>query len=529
MEFLGRNIRGRLSENKVPVLSTLDGMRRDLDAGFARRRNYHVPEYVSTTVKEWMKKDLKRLLKIPDIQMSKDGFYHNDLKIVQKHLWCHDSFEYRGQYPERTRVELSASMLLYCFTSARTGEVHESTARRTSARERGDTDLAKHMSAAVMAACYKHFRLTIEWIEGEIMLCLDYDRDYTKGSWRMQLSELPTHGFYEKYTEKTPLFLNLLTFFLPLASADQAFRDYESVDEIFDEVDLLSSTLQEGEHKTIGTIYFRPDVLDKPLFRPRDEQAINTSTGRARGADAFGKMFAALGHQAGYPDNITVRACRRAALMETDKKYSETARMKFSGHIKRDTFGKSYAHRVVEVDGAATFLGIGSRRGHIENHRSMGVRRNPHLYQALPARADLEFQERKDVVQLDTEIRLMQKRLVLAEEDAKTIQLHRRRLENQRQRLYVDELSRIRREQPRLVGLQSISDKPTAFHYTRKAMPERNLLAGILPDTVELRSSTGRMAIRALEAICSQEVSVCYISSLAPIDGKCICGESIEK
>lgn len=55
------------------------------------------------------------------------------------------------------------------------------------------------------------------------MLVLDYDRDYTKGSWRMQLSELPTHGFYEKYTEKTPLFLNFLTFFLPLASADRPF------------------------------------------------------------------------------------------------------------------------------------------------------------------------------------------------------------------------------------------------------------------------------------------------------------------
>lgn len=71
-------------------------------------------------------------------------------------------------------------------------------------------------------------------------------------------------------------------------------------------MDLLSSTLQEAEHKTIGTIYFRPDVLDIPLFRPRDEQAIDTSTGRARGADDFGKMFAALGHRAGYPDNELV-------------------------------------------------------------------------------------------------------------------------------------------------------------------------------------------------------------------------------
>ena len=52
MEFLGRNLKGRLSKGKAPVLSTLDGMRRDLDAGLARRRDYHVPEHVSTTVRE---------------------------------------------------------------------------------------------------------------------------------------------------------------------------------------------------------------------------------------------------------------------------------------------------------------------------------------------------------------------------------------------------------------------------------------------------------------------------------------------
>ena len=102
-----------------------------------------------------MKKDLKRLLHIPDIQMSRDGFSRNDLRIVQKYLWCEDSYEYRGVYPERSRVDLSVSMLLYCFTSARTGEVYESTARRSLAREHDGSEVEKNLSAAVMAACYK--------------------------------------------------------------------------------------------------------------------------------------------------------------------------------------------------------------------------------------------------------------------------------------------------------------------------------------------------------------------------------------
>ncbi|KAE8373303.1 hypothetical protein BDV26DRAFT_297082 [Aspergillus bertholletiae] len=76
-----------------------------------------------------------------------------------------------------------------------------------------------------MVACYKHFHLSIEWIGGEVILVLNYDRDYLKGFWRNQQSDLPMHSFYEKYTEEIPLLLNLLTFFLPLASADRAFRE----------------------------------------------------------------------------------------------------------------------------------------------------------------------------------------------------------------------------------------------------------------------------------------------------------------
>jgi carbonic anhydrase len=79
------------------------------------------------------------------------------------------------------------------------------------------------------------------------MLVLNYDRDYLKGFWRKKQSELPIHCFYEKYTEGMPLIVNLLTFFLPLASPDKAFRDYDSTDEILDRVDLLAATLQEGE------------------------------------------------------------------------------------------------------------------------------------------------------------------------------------------------------------------------------------------------------------------------------------------
>jgi hypothetical protein len=52
MEFLARNLKDYSNRDKIPVLSTLEDMRRELDAGFARRRSYHVPEHVSMTIKE---------------------------------------------------------------------------------------------------------------------------------------------------------------------------------------------------------------------------------------------------------------------------------------------------------------------------------------------------------------------------------------------------------------------------------------------------------------------------------------------
>jgi hypothetical protein len=51
----------------------------------------------------------------------------------------------------------------------------------------------------------------------------------------------------------------------------------------------------------------------------------------------------------------------------------------------------------------------------------------------------------------------------------------------------------MRRGQTRQPGLQPDNAKRTPFHYSRKVMSECDLLAEILPITVELRSPTGRI------------------------------------
>ncbi|KAL4985863.1 hypothetical protein BDW68DRAFT_179314 [Aspergillus falconensis] len=525
LEFYARGTDGRIGEK--PTTGTIEGFRRDFETALARERNFQVPKNISVTMKEYIISDLNIKLGLTDAEMSRDGLSPNNLIILLTQLWCRDFKEYRGKLPERSRVQLTASILLYCFSSARTGEVHESTARRSIARKLDDEDA--NLQASTMAACYKHFILTIELVDGVPMLVLTYQRQYVKGHWRKKHWELPIHAFYEVYKEEIPLFLNLMLFMLPLFSADRAFRDYTSCTELLAKVkSVQASELDFQTNHIISTIHFREDILDKPVFRPSSELDIDSSSGKALGADAFGKEFAALGSRCGFEQNVTVRACRRWALMETDKRYSETARMKYASHVNPRTFGQSYAHPVCEVDGPASYLNIESRHEHIQNRRSMGLHFNPKLCQSLPAKAEFEFQEREDILALDRQLAELSTQLGNSDstENMREIQLQRRRIQGQKDKLYLGELKRQRQLHP---DNQSRSiHEHTLFYYHRRVMPERDLLADILPAKATIQSSAGLDAIKALEAICSQHEFVAYRACLQPRDGKCICGKLME-
>ncbi|KAF7630971.1 hypothetical protein AFLA_000028 [Aspergillus flavus NRRL3357] len=310
LEFYARNTTGRIEEK--PTTETVENLRRDFETALARLRDFSVPKNMLNTMKEYIISDLKTKLNLPDAEMSRDGLSPNDLTILLTQLWCRDFKEYRGQYPDRSRVQLTALILLYCFLSARTGEVHELTARRSIARQkdsRDDNDA--NLQASAMAACYKHFILTIELVDGIPMLVLTYAREFVKGYWRMKKWEPPVHAFYEIYKEEVPLFFNLILFILPLFSADRAFRHYKLYIEILEELDSIKlSDLESQRNHVISRIHFQKDRLDTLVFRPFSKLNCETSTSRARGANAFGKEFAALGYQSRYEQNITARACR---------------------------------------------------------------------------------------------------------------------------------------------------------------------------------------------------------------------------
>lgn len=154
------------------------------------------------------------------------------------------------------------------------------------------------------------------------MLVLTYQREYVKDYYFRKKWQLPLHVFYEIYKERLPLMFNLLVYFLPMLSGDNAFRDYRSVDELVDDMEHLDRTdaINDGD---VHQIHFTDALADVPVFRPFNELRIQDSTGKSRCADSFGKSFAALGRRSGYTKNLTPRGCRRWALMKAGNKFTK--------------------------------------------------------------------------------------------------------------------------------------------------------------------------------------------------------------
>ncbi|KAJ5741093.1 Zinc finger C2H2 [Penicillium malachiteum] len=524
MEWIGRGKHGRIEEK--PTVETMLGFFREFATTLKRERIIELSSSTRTTINKFIFGELKRKIGLSTKSMDKDGGVSpNDLTILMTQLWCRDHHEYRGHPPDRARVQLSAAMLLYCFTTARTGEVHESTARRHKAHQSGNKNDG-NLEARVMAACYKHFLLTIEIVDGTVMLVLTYEREFVKGFWRKQKWSIPTHAFYEVYVQDVPIFLNLLTFFLPMATADQAFENYGSVIEILGAVERHGNVSHSGS-RILEVIRVREDMNEVPVFRQYLEHNVGDYRGNARGADSFGKSLVSLGHRSGYSLNITVRACRRWALQEADKKHSESTRMKFAGHINRDTYGKAYAHPLSEIDGPANYLGIASPQEHIQNRRGMGLYHNSSSPQLLPAKAEYEFLARDDISELDNLLAKLSTQLATAgPEERRKIQLEQKNLYSQKRFLYNEELQRARQ---RSEGQHGSLFTESMFHYRKRVMPHRDFLAATLPCKIGLRSSNGTKALQALESLCSETERISYRNSLSPIDNACPCGKRMDE
>jgi hypothetical protein len=112
------------------------------------------------------------------------------------------------------------------------------------------------------------------------------------------------------YEDMQPLYANPILPFLAVAIADNAFQDYDTVEEIFAIPPPFDGTLHE--------LRIKEKLLPMPFFQTMSPSG---PTGKIQKAVAVAKRLVDLGHRAGYPENIGFRATRREALVKADGKY----------------------------------------------------------------------------------------------------------------------------------------------------------------------------------------------------------------
>ncbi|KAI9773400.1 MAG: hypothetical protein M1840_007615 [Geoglossum simile] len=322
----------------------------------------------------------------------------------------------------------------------------------------------------------------------------------------------PMHAIYEK---TDTLLVNPVLFLLAIALADNAFRDYCTLEEIL--------AIEPPTDDNFFHVEWKEDILDVPFFQTTNSQG---PTGKIQKSNSFSRQLVTLGRRAGYKENVTVHDARREALIKADDHgYSIAERMKFAGHINPNTFLDSYMAKISTVDGQASFLGQKLRQDHIEDLRGLSLHRHPQVWQSLPAKIQCDLECRSDFIAIQKKINTLTEKIV--KEGSKQDQVCRQQLYDQKHRIITIELSKQQALQPR--GLKSYTAHEThsedfcrtLFSRTHHLMPQRRRLASSLLSPAALRSPEGRCVLADLISLCTQDSRVAYQSSLQPKMGNC--------
>ena len=113
------------------------------------------------------------------------------------------------------------------------------------------------------------------------------------------------------YEDMEPLFANPVLPLLAIALADEAFQDYDTFEEI--------EAIPPPEDGSLHHLRIKEEMLDVPFFQNVTSDGPN---GKIQGAGPFSHRTVALGHRAGYQENIGIHDIRAEVLVRADGKLS---------------------------------------------------------------------------------------------------------------------------------------------------------------------------------------------------------------
>ncbi|KAL2050086.1 hypothetical protein ABVK25_009696 [Lepraria finkii] len=243
-----------------------------------QRRHYPtIPPATTLSVTNFIKDPLRKELGLAHRKSIRSYGTTNHFIHLGTQLWEKDWQIYDKP---RVRVDTWAKIQLYVFTSARVGEYIESTCRAGSGRGLYYRDMT-----------FGVFRNE----HGKAEFAIQVVRDAKNMTWTPE--KRPEHSVHEGL-EPRPLFCNPVLTMLARAIADNAFRDYSTMEELFD--------IEPPEDKMYH-LRQRDGVLDKPFFHV-------LSTGEMEKADTFSRRLRELGIRAGYLRPPTIHDFRAEGL-----------------------------------------------------------------------------------------------------------------------------------------------------------------------------------------------------------------------
>ncbi|KAI9770979.1 MAG: hypothetical protein M1840_002683 [Geoglossum simile] len=481
--------RGRLSL-KLVVSSVLNFAERFF-VGFTRVTRTTFDPSDTTEVYHWIRRTLTKEGIIEDKKRPKNLFSKRDLIELLISIWTLDDPMF---IHERNRVQLTFTILIFCFSGARISAFIPNTDK---AKDRGIR--------------YKDIELFLQRIpDGSWILNYRLDQRFVKNN-----RDPKNATFGIPFTEHETFKFNTVLFLLALAFADNALFGYSSLSDLGDQ------EIPEGDDEL--PLRWNEEALERPILRAVTAGGVISDSmplTRVR----FCEVLRAALQNVGFFGRITIHTIRHGLANKVDKRATEAERSQLFNQTDPKIFGRSYIANVSSVDGQAAFLDEPARTSHIEYLQGVSRFQEKGLPSRLPAEIEHSILENAEVLELETRIR----ELIKGSADEIKISTAKSKLKLRRKQLRDEALSQHREEwvQKRRDwkilsrGKERIKD-PINTEITQdlfRLMPERARLAEMMTSEKRLSMKEKLKAVEDLLSLCTRDLEVVYRPKEEPIN-----------
>ncbi|KAJ4507506.1 hypothetical protein HRR83_004084 [Exophiala dermatitidis] len=470
-------------EDDLPSAKSARQVWKDFTAKF-RRQNDPIPRNTTLSVTNWVKEQIKKR-GLPASKRPRRYASDNHLVHLGTQLWERDWFEYKRP---GIRVSTWSETLDYGFTSARVGEYLESTARANSGRG------LYHRDIIFIVFRNEH---------GQPEFAAQLTRDAKGMTWTPD--KRPEQAIHEG-SEPRPFLLNPILPKLAMCLARGAFRDYKTIDDVFN--------IPAPPEKEVYQLFWEPSICNSPFYEG--------ATTEIEKANSYSTRLNDLGRRADYVKPPTIHDFRAEGLHLIDSLYSTAQRMGHGGQWDERTHRQHYQPNNPGTDGQDAYLRGKIRTIVADLFRGMTVARNPNLFHCLPAEKKAELEASPEFTSMDNELKLLKTQPPSKDRDRR-----RREIYRDRQKMRKKGLRQAQKAQPcerpweASAEIRSIGGYRSRFQRIRHLMPERNRLAKSMFEVGCLRSSAGRQVLQDMIALYKQEKEVTVRPGLEP--DKCHC------